>query len=110
MASPVTIFFLATFFAVGAAALDDQKIPVERQQELADFVVQDCGSCHGLTFKGGLGSAFTKEKLEETPEQVLFEVIEKGIEGTPMPAWGPLLKPEEIKWIINYLKRVSPDE
>ena len=25
-----------------------------RQSELRNLVVQDCGSCHGLTLKGGL--------------------------------------------------------
>lgn len=110
MASTVTFLLLAALLIDCAYSVDAQEISVERRQELADFVVQDCGSCHGLTFRGGLGSAFTKRKLEEVPEQVLFDVIENGIEGTPMPAWGPLLKPEEIKWIINYLKRVSPDE
>ncbi|HAF55336.1 MAG TPA: cytochrome C55X NirC, partial [Thauera sp.] len=31
----------------------------QRARELIHIVRQDCGSCHGLTLKGGLGPALT---------------------------------------------------
>ena len=37
----------------------------ERARELVHIVRQDCGSCHGLTLKGGLGPALTAEALFE---------------------------------------------
>ena len=41
--------------SAGDAALDPVK--------LANLVRQDCGSCHGLTLKGGLGKPLTVEQL-----------------------------------------------
>ncbi len=102
------IVLLVSASCVNAVA--ETGISEARKQELENFVVQDCGSCHGLTFKGGLGSAFSKKKLNAIPTEALYTIIDKGIEGTPMPAWGPLLSSEEIYWIIAYLRRVSPDE
>ena len=72
-------------------------------QALERLVRQDCGSCHGLTLKGGLGPDIRAEALSQYKQDTLKSVILDGIPGTPMPPWRPLLSEEEANWIAMYL-------
>lgn len=74
-----------------------------RAAQLEHLVVQDCGSCHGLTFRGGLGSPLTREALEGYVPEGLAQVILDGIPGTAMPPWRPLLTEADALWIADYL-------
>ena len=76
----------------------------ERQQELKYMVQQDCGSCHGMTLKGGLGPSLLPERIAVLPEQYLIEAVTHGRPGTPMPPWAPILTTAEIHWIVEQLK------
>lgn len=75
----------------------------ERAAELERLVRQDCGSCHGMTLKGGLGSDITAAALAGTPPEALTSIILDGIPGTPMPPWRPVLTEGEAQWIADYL-------
>ncbi|MBO9411691.1 MULTISPECIES: cytochrome c [unclassified Ruegeria] len=70
---------------------------------LKRLVHQDCGSCHGLTLKGGLGSDLRPETLEHYDLDVLTSVILDGIPDTAMPPWRALITDEEAEWIARYL-------
>ena len=70
---------------------------------LRRLVHQDCGSCHGLTLKGGLGPDIRAERLAGTPPDALAEIILDGIPGTAMPPWRPLLSDDDARWIADYL-------
>lgn len=70
---------------------------------LERLVRQDCGSCHGLTLKGGLGPDIRPESLSHYDHETLMEVVSGGIPGTPMPPWKPLLTSSELDWIATYL-------
>ena len=72
------------------------------------MVLQDCGSCHGLTLKGGLGRPLTKAALAEADREVLSLIILDGVPGTAMPPWRPLLTEAEALWIADYLKGETP--
>jgi cytochrome c55X len=72
--------------------------------KLADLVRQDCGSCHGLTLKGGLGKPLTPASLERWSREQLAYIILDGVPGTPMPAWRPLLDEAEAQWIADALR------
>lgn len=72
-------------------------------QALERLVKQDCGSCHGLTLKGGLGPDIRARALARYQRDGLASVILDGIPGTPMPPWRPLLSDEEAAWIAEYL-------
>ena len=70
---------------------------------LAHLVQQDCGSCHGLSLKGGLGPDIRPEALAHYDAAILAEVVLDGIPGTAMPPWRPLLTEAEARWIAEYL-------
>jgi cytochrome c55X len=78
-------------------------IPAARKAELMHLLDQDCGSCHGLTRKGGLGPALTREALAGKPAVMLREVILHGRPGTPMPPWKPFLSQSEADWLVQVL-------
>ena len=70
---------------------------------LKRLVHQDCGSCHGLTLKGGLGPDLRPQALSHYDVEVLSDVILDGIPETAMPPWRPLLTPSDADWIAQYL-------
>lgn len=78
-------------------------IPAPRQAELTHMVTQDCGSCHGLTLKGGLGRPITPADLAGRDPDDLTTIILDGLPGTAMPPWRPLLTEAEARWIADYL-------
>lgn len=75
-----------------------------RIKELRALVEQDCGSCHGLTRQGGLGSPLTVDALADKPADALVAAILDGRPGTPMPPWRGLLSEGEVEWIARMLK------
>lgn len=75
----------------------------ERQQALIHMVRQDCGSCHGLTLKGGLGPALTADALRERSVETLTATIIHGRPGTPMPPFKGILGDGEAQWIATQL-------
>ncbi|MCB1455563.1 MAG: cytochrome c [Nitratireductor sp.] len=92
------------------AALPDvatAQIAKRRAAELEHMVIQDCGSCHGLTLKGGLGSPLTPDKLEGSDPEALASIILDGVPGTAMPPWRPLVSETEARWIADYLLKVK---
>ncbi len=91
---------LALFLATPALA----EVPAERAKALEHMVLQDCGSCHGLALKGGLGRPLTAEALAHAEPEGLALIILDGIPGTAMPPWRPLMTEDEALWIVNYLK------
>lgn len=70
---------------------------------LKRLVHQDCGSCHGMTLKGGLGPDLRPETLRHYEPDTLTGVILDGIPDTAMPPWRPLITEEEAEWIAHYL-------
>jgi cytochrome c55X len=82
----------------------------ERARELVRMVRQDCGSCHGLTLRGGLGPALLPETLRDKPPDGLKYTILLGRPGTAMPPWKPFLSEAEADWIVAQLLRGFPEE
>ena len=100
--------YLAAALLAAAPGLAGETAPdaVDRAVDgpaLARLVQQDCGSCHGLTLKGGLGPDIRPEALAHCDPDVLSSVILDGIPGTAMPPWRPLLTEAEVAWITDYL-------
>lgn len=74
-----------------------------RAASLEHMIIQDCGSCHGLTLKGGLGKPLTPAALAYAETEGLVAIILDGIPGTAMPRWRPILTEDDALWIANYL-------
>ncbi len=81
------------------------EIAPDRAKALEHLVTQDCGSCHGLTMKGGLGRPLTAEALTHADPETLALIILDGVPGTAMPSWRPLITEDEAMWIATYLKK-----
>jgi cytochrome c55X len=73
--------------------------------KLANLVRQDCGSCHGLTLRGGLGKPLTSENLGAWNREQLVSIILDGVPGTPMPPWRALLSEGDARWIVDRLQQ-----
>ena len=76
---------------------------LQRVAELENMLIQDCGSCHGLQFKGGLGPPLLPRDLQHKPREMLIATILYGRPGTAMPPWNLLLNRSEAEWMIDYL-------
>ena len=102
--APLILFALLS----PAAAADGEPAPA-RQAELLHRLKHDCGSCHGMTMKGGLGPALLPARLAERSDQELVEVILDGRPGTPMPPWAFEIEPAEASWLVQQLRQGLDD-
>lgn len=91
-----------------APVLADTSLPLERQQELLQLLRNDCGACHGLTMKGGLGLPLTPEALKEKDSTGLLLTILDGRPGTAMPPWRRFLSEADARWMLEQLQRGLP--
>jgi len=113
LVTKLTALFLSGFAVLSAvtllvlsaapAAASAEPSP-ERQAELRNLLVQDCGSCHGLTLAGGLGPPIRAEDLSIKPVEYLAYTILHGRPGTAMPPWRPFLSEAEAVWLAQVLK------
>lgn len=103
----LAILFLLLFLPAAAPAADPAP---ERVRELVRMVRQDCGSCHGLTLKGGLGPPLLPETLREKPAESLRYTVLLGRPGTPMPPWNAFMTEAEADWLVHQLLAGFPEE
>ncbi|MBL8440314.1 MAG: cytochrome c [Betaproteobacteria bacterium] len=96
---------LVTAAAANALAADPSP---ERQKELVRLVRQDCGSCHGMTLAGGLGSPLLPANLKDKPVEGLVSTILLGRPGTAMPPWDRFLNEAEVRWMVDKLLTEFP--
>lgn len=75
-----------------------------REAELLNLLKHDCGSCHGLSLKGGLGPALTPDVLRQKPVEYITATILYGRSGTPMPPWRPFMTQGEANWLAQRIK------
>ena len=96
------ISFLMTQSVIAQST--DSKIDSVRQAELLHFLKHDCGSCHGMTLKGGLGPALLPEILSAKPTDFLVTTILEGRLNTAMPPWKSMLSYDDALWITEKLQ------
>jgi cytochrome c55X len=97
---------IATLASVDALA----EPPPERQEELLHRLRQDCGSCHGMTLKGGLGPPLLPADLAGKDDRALVDTILYGRPGTPMPPWDFEISAAEAGWLVGQLKEGAADD
>ncbi len=111
VAHVVVLIGAAVVSALASAADARPEAPdPERARELVHIVRQDCGSCHGLALKGGLGPALTVEALADKPAEGLVATIIGGRPGTPMPPFSTIVSEPEAEWIVDQLLRGFPPD
>ncbi len=99
---PIGALLLAMLLYSPVAVAD---LAVERKAQLIHMLRHDCGSCHGMTLKGGLGPPLLPRILAIKPPPFLAYTILNGRTGTPMPPWRGILTPEEVDWLVEQLHR-----
>ncbi len=95
------VIALVILFSTSAIANEPSK---QRQQELQNMLKHDCGSCHGLTLKGGLGPSLLAVALKNKSDDFLVHTILQGRKGTAMPPWKPFLTELEVRWLVESLR------
>lgn len=88
----------ALFLAVQPA------LAADRRAELTRLLYEDCGSCHGLTLKGGLGSPLLPENMQPLSTEAIAATILDGRPGTPMPPWRGMLSEDDADFLARLLK------
>lgn len=102
-------FLPVALLLIGAPCFAIAEISITRQAELHHLLKHDCGSCHGMTLKGGLGPALTNDVLAGKSRLMLLTTILEGRPGTPMPPWKTLLTHEEASWLVDILLQGKTD-
>jgi cytochrome c55X len=89
--------------SVFIATLSAAEVDPSRQTELLYLLKHDCGSCHGMTLKGGLGPSLLPEALAGKPPELLVTAILDGRPATAMPPWKNMLTQDEAEWLTAQL-------
>ncbi|MGZ5031250.1 MAG: c-type cytochrome [Methylobacter sp.] len=98
-------FLMLVLTAVLAnASLAGEPSPA-RQNAIRNMLNHDCGACHGLTLKGGLGPSLLPEALAGKPDEFLISTILNGRPGTAMPPWQPFMNRDEAAWLVGILRK-----
>ncbi len=87
------------------AAANAAELSTQRQAELIHLMRHDCGSCHGMTLKGGLGPSLLPERIAALPPEFLIDTVLEGRKGTAMPPWKQMLNRDEVSWMVEQLQR-----
>ena len=101
------IIFLGITLLISQNAMAETtltEVDPTRQNELMYFLKHDCGSCHGMTLKGGLGPALLPETLSAQPKEYLVTTILEGRKNTAMPPWKSMLSRNDALWITEQLQ------
>ncbi|UZE97516.1 c-type cytochrome [Alkalimarinus alittae] len=107
VAAAVMVFCMAitqhTIAGEAPNSTSKNSITQTRATELAHMVKHDCGSCHGMTLKGGLGPSLLPEQFKDKNVEYIKLSILHGRNGTAMPPWNAILSDNDAEWIAEYL-------
>ncbi|RDB44286.1 cytochrome c [Halomonas sp. DQ26W] len=105
MHQPALLMLLGLLLSASAMAeTTEDALDPQRQAELETLLYQDCGSCHGMTLRGGLGPALPRDRMEGFSVEALAHIIQYGIPGSAMPGWKALLSDDEARWLAEHLR------
>lgn len=87
----------------------------ERERQGRRLYLQNCAFCHAPdgSARNWIGSFLEPHPrdftaagfIDDRTDEQLQQVIDKGLPGTSMPAWGQVLAPDQIEAVISYLRR-----
>jgi mono/diheme cytochrome c family protein len=106
ISSIFTFVFIAAFLLVSSAAAQEGD-DSELLEQGAQIYAENCAVCHGEDGQGRIGATLAKNWPSIRPDLRVREVVEKGIPGTFMPAWGlefgGLFSEQEIDAVTFYI-------
>lgn len=102
--APYVLFLGLLCSAIASAEPARHGLDPQRQAELETLLYQDCGSCHGMTLRGGLGPALPRDRMQGFNVEAIAHIILHGIPGSAMPGWKALLSEEEARWMADHLR------
>ncbi|MEN8168977.1 MAG: cytochrome c [Pseudomonadota bacterium] len=102
------VVLLLLTIGVPPAVANATELSAQREAELIHLLRQDCGSCHGMTLKGGLGPSLLPERIGALPPEFLINTVLEGRKGTAMPPWKNMLSREEVSWMVEQLQKGVP--
>ena len=101
---------LTLVFAAGHSA-EKPEFSKPRKSQLRHLLLQDCGSCHGMQLKGGLGPPLLPSALKQQSVEAITSTILYGRPGTAMPPWKGILSEAEADWLARLLLQgINGDE
>jgi mono/diheme cytochrome c family protein len=87
--------------------------PLHAQNDPASIFKAKCAACHGADGSGNttMGAQLKtpdqrSEDVQKLTDAELTDVITNGKNGK-MPAWGKMLKPDEIKGLVGYIRTLA---
>lgn len=95
-------WFAPVVFCFGVVSLHAEE-KATSAAALVNLVWQDCGACHGITLKGGLGPDIRSDALAHYDVDTLSSVVLDGVPGTAMPPWRPIMSEADARRIAEYL-------
>jgi cytochrome c55X len=110
MHNPGALLASLIFLIVPNLAAAEQLVDAQRQAELIHLLKHDCGSCHGMTMKGGLGPPLLPDTMAAWPPDALRNVILNGVPETAMPGWRGELTEGEADFLARVLQQGIPDD
>jgi len=104
LAAATSFIALVTMFMfVSQQSFASGKVTPERAEELTHMLLHDCGSCHGMTLKGGLGPSLLPEQFKDKNTDYIKYTILHGRKGTPMPPWKSIISEDDAEWLAEFL-------
>ena len=97
------IALVTMFMFVSQQSIAGTKTSPERAEELTHMLLHDCGSCHGMTLKGGLGPSLLPEQFKDKNVDYIKYTILYGRSGTPMPPWKSIISEQDATWLAEFL-------
>ncbi|MBO6519599.1 MAG: cytochrome c [Rhodospirillales bacterium] len=94
---------LSVAVLIPAMASAGETLSDSRRTDLNHLLRQDCGSCHGMTLKGGLGPSLLPEQLAAWDVESLAAMILSGNPEKAMPGWSGLLSDAEARYLAQRL-------
>ncbi len=79
--------------------------------KVEDLYQQNCASCHGTNFEGGLGTSLSKGYwLHGSSDEDLTRAINQGFPDLGMPPWESSLAPDQVRSLVVFLREHEQSE
>ncbi len=69
----------------------------------AQVFARECQVCHGEKGQGGVGASLSGTIASAQPAAFIRQVVNEGINGSPMPAFRGVLSEDEIENVVAYI-------